>query len=396
VLVPTITAHDRHACGYDSPSAGALAQRGVATQPTPSEAQVLAAVGGVIEPELGRPIGELGMLQGVLVRPDWVQVSLALVVAGHPQGERIRQDVTHAVRALGVDKVILDLPAMNDRDRARLRRQLQGERPQPSAVFGDSRVLAVASGKGGVGKSSIATNLAVAIALRGRRVALLDADVWGFSIPRMMGIRRGPVIIDGLFVPLLAHGVRVVSVGMLTEESAPVIWRGPMLHKMLEQFVTDVFWDGPDVLVVDMPPGTGDVSLTVAQLLPDAEVVIVTTPQAAAQRVAQRAAYMAREVKLRVVGVLENMSWFTGNDGERYELFGAGGGEMLAHELGVPLLGQIALVPAVREGADQGEPVVVRQPDGEASRAIDAAAGRLLDLSPGRIRHPQLRITTAS
>jgi ATP-binding protein involved in chromosome partitioning len=190
--------------------------------------------------------------------------------------------------------------------------------------------------------------------------------------------------------------VRVVSVGMLTEESAPVIWRGPMLHKMLEQFVTDVFWDGPDVLVVDMPPGTGDVSLTVAQLLPDAEVVIVTTPQAAAQRVAQRAAYMAREVKLRVVGVLENMSWFTGNDGERYELFGAGGGEMLAHELGVPLLGQVPLVPAVREGADQGEPVVVRQPDGEASRAIDAAADRLLDLSPGRIRHPQLRITTAS
>jgi ATP-binding protein involved in chromosome partitioning len=210
----------------------------------------------------------------------------------------------------------------------------------------------------------------------------------------MMGIHRGPVIIDGLFVPPLAHGVRVVSVGMLTEESAPVIWRGPMLHKMLEQFVTDVFWDGPDVLVVDMPPGTGDVSLSVARLLPDAEVVIVTTPQAAAQRVAQRAAYMAREVKLRVAGVIENMSWFTGHDGESYELFGAGGGDLLARELDVPLLGQIPLVPAVREGADQGEPVVVREPDGEASRTLDAAAVRLLELSPGRIRHPQLRITS--
>jgi ATP-binding protein involved in chromosome partitioning len=357
---------------------------------------VLAAVGGVTEPELGLPIGDLGMVQGVLVRPGRVQVSLALAVAGHPQDERIQQDINHAVRALGVDDVVLDVAAMNDRDRARLRRQLQGERPEPSAVFGDTRVYAVASGKGGVGKSSIATNLAVLMARRGHRVALLDADVWGFSVPRMMGIRRGPVIIDGLFVPVVAHGVRVVSVGMLTEESAPVIWRGPMLHKMLEQFITDVFWDSPDVLVIDMPPGTGDVSLSVARLLPDAQIVIVTTPQPAAQRVAQRAAYMARQVKLRVVGVLENMSWFTSNDGERHELFGAGGGEMLAHELGVALLGQIPLVPAVREGADQGEPVVVRRPDSEASRAVDAAAVRLLDLSPGRIRHPQLRITTAS
>jgi ATP-binding protein involved in chromosome partitioning len=357
---------------------------------------VLAAIGEVIEPELGRPISDLGMVQGVLVRPGRAQVSLALAVAGHPQGERIRHDVTDAVRALGVGEVVLDLVAMNDHERARLRRRLQGERTDAAAPFRDTRIYAVASGKGGVGKSSIATNLAVAMARRGQRVALLDADVWGFSIPRMMGISRRPVIIDGLLVPLLAHGVRVASVGMLTEESAPVIWRGPMLHKMLEQFVTDVFWDAPDVLVVDMPPGTGDVSLSVARFLPDAEVVIVTTPQPVAQRVAQRAAYMAREVKLRVAGVLENMSWFTGDDGERYELFGAGGGEILAQELGVPLLGQIALVPALREGADRGEPVVVRQPDGEVSRAIDAAAGRLLDLSPGRIRHPQLRITTAS
>jgi ATP-binding protein involved in chromosome partitioning len=212
----------------------------------------------------------------------------------------------------------------------------------------------------------------------------------------MMGISRGPIIVDGLLVPLVAHGVRVMSVGLLTEESAPVIWRGPMLHKMLEQFVADVFWDRPDVLVVDMPPGTGDVSLTLARLLPDAEIVIVTTPQPAAQRVAQRAAYMARQVKLRVAGVVENMSWFTSNDGERHELFGAGGGSLLARELDVPLLGQIALIPALREGADRGQPIVVRDPASEASRALDQIAGRLLELAPGRIRHPALRITTTT
>jgi ATP-binding protein involved in chromosome partitioning len=371
------------------------------TQPThshPSEAEVLAALDAVIEPELGRPITELGMVQGVVVRPERVQVSLALVVAGHPQAESIGRDVTDAVRALAAGdgcEVVLDVVAMNDHDRAHLRRTLQGERPEPSTVFSGIRSYAIASGKGGVGKSSIATNLAIALAQRGERVALLDADVWGFSVPRMMGVRRGPVIVDGLLVPVLAHGVRVVSVGMLTEESAPVIWRGPMLHKMLEQFVADVFWDEPDVLIVDMPPGTGDVSLTVARLLPDAEVVVVTTPQPAAQRVAQRAAYMAREVKLRVAGVIENMSWFSGHDGVRYELFGAGGGELLAKELDVPLLGRVPLVPALREGADQGEPVILGEPGGEAARALDTVAGALLDQSPARIRHPQLRITTA-
>jgi ATP-binding protein involved in chromosome partitioning len=354
----------------------------------------------VIEPELDRPITDLGMVQGVVVRPGRVQVSLALVIADHPQAERIRRDVTDAVRATASlgndDEVVLDVVAMNDHDRARLRRTLRGERPEPSTVFSGIRTYAIASGKGGVGKSSLATNLAIALAQRGERVALLDADVWGFSVPRMMGVRRGPVILDGLLVPVLAHGVRVVSVGMLTEESAPVIWRGPMLHKMLEQFVADVFWDEPGVLVVDMPPGTGDVSLTVARLLPDAEVVVVTTPQPAAQRVAQRAAYMAREVKLGIAGVVENMSWFTGNDGVRYELFGAGGGELLARELDVPLLGRVPLVPALREGADQGEPVVVGEPGGEAARALDAVAGALLDRSPARVHHPQLRIVSAS
>lgn len=360
----------------------------------PSDDAVLAAVGAVVEPELGRTLAELAMVRGVLVRPGRVEVSLALAVAGHPEAESIRRDVAESVYALGAEDVVVDVTAMNDRDRAQLRRLLQGERPDPLTVFDRTRVFAIASGKGGVGKSSVASSLAVAMARRGRRVALMDADVWGFSVPRMMGVGRGPIIVDGLLVPLVAHGVRVMSVGLLTEESAPVIWRGPMLHKMLEQFVTDVFWDNPDVLVVDMPPGTGDVSLSLSRLLPDASIVILTTPQPAAQRVAQRAAYMAQQVKLPVVGVVENMSWFTGNDGERYELFGAGGGAQLARELGVPLLGQVPFVPAVREGADQGEPVVVREPTSAAARAIDEVAGRLLALTPRRIRSPQLRVTT--
>jgi len=357
---------------------------------------VLAALESVLEPQLQRPVTELGMVRGVVVRPGRVQVTLALVVAGHPDGPQLRADVAGAVGALGVAQVDVDVTSMNDDDRARLRRQLQGERSSPPSALEGARIFAVASGKGGVGKSSIATNLAVAMARRGLRVAVLDADVWGFSTPRMLGVDRGPMIVDSLLVPPRAHGVRLASVGLLTDESAPVVWRGPMLHKMIEQFVHDVFWDDPDVLLVDMPPGTGDVALSLADLLPDAEAVIVTTPQAAAQRVAQRAGVAARQIKLRLAGVIENMSWFTGNDGQRYELFGAGGGELLARELGVELLGQVPLVPSLREGADLGRPVVVHEPGSEASRALDALATRLLDLPAPRLRRPQLRITAAT
>jgi ATP-binding protein involved in chromosome partitioning len=353
---------------------------------------VFDALASVVDPELGRSLTGCGMVRGVLVRPGRVDVALALAVSAHPRSEDIRGAVAEAVTALGVPHVVVDITAMNAEDRARLRRHLQGER-EPATVFANTRIFAVASGKGGVGKSSIAANLAVCMARQGRRVGLMDADVWGFSIPRMMGIGQSPVIIDGLLVPVAAHGVRVMSVGMLTEESAPVIWRGPMLHKMLEQFVTDVFWDRPEILVVDMPPGTGDISLSISRLLPDASMVIVTTPQPAAQRVAQRAAYMARQVKLPVAGVIENMSWFTSNDGERHELFGAGGGALLASELGVELLGQIALVPAIREGADRGVPVVVQDLASEAAQSLDAIAGRLADLAPTRLRLPQLRVT---
>jgi ATP-binding protein involved in chromosome partitioning len=246
-----------------------------------------------------------------------------------------------------------------------------------------------------VGKSTVAANLAVAFAAGGRRVALLDADVWGFSIPRLLGVTRPPLVLDSLLVPVPAYGVDVVSVGLLTEETSPVIWRGPMLHKMLEQFVADVYWDEPEILVVDMPPGTGDVALSISRLLPDSELIVVTTPQATAYRVAQRAAAMARKVGLRVAGVVENMSWFTAPDGARHELWGRGGGEVLAAELDVSLLGQIPFDPVLRESGDAGVPVTVADPHSAAAQAIDSVAAQLIERRPTRIRRPELRVTQA-
>ncbi|MCB0978199.1 MAG: Mrp/NBP35 family ATP-binding protein, partial [Acidimicrobiales bacterium] len=245
--------------------------------------------------------------------------------------------------------------------------------------------LLIASGKGGVGKSSVTTNLAVALAARGKAVGVVDADVWGFSIPRMLGVDKEPSVIDSMLVPPTAHGVRCISMGFFAEEDQAVIWRGPMLHKALEQFLTDVFWDEPDFLLVDLPPGTGDVSLSLSQYLPRSEVYIVTTPQVAAQRVAQRAAAMAEKVKLEVKGVIENMSWFTGDDGKRYEIFGSGGGQELADKVGAPLLGQIPLRVDLREGSDTGQPVTAVEPDSEVGRAFAALAERIdVELAPTR------------
>jgi ATP-binding protein involved in chromosome partitioning len=288
--------------------------------------------------------------------------------------------------------VRVDFSHFGEEERRALRHRLQGTRPStPAEAFARSRVIAISSGKGGVGKSSVSANLAVALAGRGKRVALIDADVYGFSIPRMLGIDRRPAIVDNLVIPPKAHGVAVISVAFFaTDEQTPIIWRGPMLHKALEQFIADVHWGDPEVLLVDMPPGTGDVALTMAQFLPNSEVVVVTTPQAAAQKVAQRAAYMARKVNLHVTGVIENMSWFTGNDGERYELFGSGGGTLLAEQLRVPLLGQIPLAPALREGGDEGRPVVSAEPGSEAALAIQEIAERVIQLRPRRTPLPLL------
>lgn len=366
----------------------------MSTTGTVTEAEVEDTLSSVEDPELHRPITELDMVRGVVVRPDEVHVSIALTVPGCPLKAKIDADVTAAIRTLGVERVFVEFTTMTDEERAALRERLHGSAPASVGdAFAGSRVIAVASGKGGVGKSSVSTNLAIALATRGKLVAIIDADVYGFSIPRMIGIDRKPVIIDRMIVPPEAHGVKVISIGMFASENNPVIWRGPMLHKALTQFVTDVYWDAPDIVIIDMPPGTGDVSLTMAQFLPATEVVVVTTPQPAAQRVAQRAAYMAQKVNLTVSGVVENMSWFTGRDGYRYDIFGSGGGELLAKELGVPLLGQIPLAPDLREGSDRGAPIVAAAPDSEPARAIDAVARSLLEIGPRRIRLPVLNVS---
>jgi ATP-binding protein involved in chromosome partitioning len=254
--------------------------------------------------------------------------------------------------------------------------------------------MLIASGKGGVGKSSVTANLAIALANTGASVAVVDADVYGFSIPRMLGVAQAPTVIDDMIIPPEVHGVRCISMGFFAGEEQPVIWRGPMLHKALEQFLTDVFWDDPDYLLVDLPPGTGDISLSLAQFLPRAEAYIVTTPNPAAQKVAQRSAFMFQQdqINIDVRGVIENMAWFVGDDQKRYPLFGAGGGADLAERLGVPLLGQVPLTMAVREGSDQGRPVVAHEPDDEASRVFVQMAEWVAAHAPSKRGHPELKI----
>ncbi|HEX6421396.1 MAG TPA: Mrp/NBP35 family ATP-binding protein [Acidimicrobiales bacterium] len=376
-----------------------------------SEDQVLEALRPVEDPELHRSIVDLDMVRRIAVDGEQVGVTVALTVAGCPLRAEITNRVTSAVRALdGVATVDLDFTVMTDEERAALRTRLHGD---PAATAGThqahghaegraipfadpgskTRVLLIASGKGGVGKSSVTTNLSVALARQGRSVAVVDADVWGFSIPRMLGVEHPPVVIDQMLVPPESHGVRCISMGFFAAEDQPVIWRGPMLHKALEQFLTDVYWDDPDYLVIDLPPGTGDISLSLSQFLPRAEVYVVTTPQPAAQRVAQRAAFMAQKVNLEVKGVLENMSWFTGDDGKRYELFGAGGGAELAARLDVPLLGQVPLVPELRAGSDSGAPIVTTDPGGEAAQVFGRIAETIdVELAPRRVYHSELRI----
>jgi ATP-binding protein involved in chromosome partitioning len=376
-----------------------------------TEAQVLEALRPVQDPELHRSIVDLDMVRSIAVAGPQVAVTVALTVEGCPLRSEITRRVDTAVTALdGVDAVDLDFTVMTDDERAALRTKLHGD---PAATAGSqpahghaegraipfadpdskTRVLLIASGKGGVGKSSVTTNLSVALAARGHDVAVVDADVWGFSIPRMLGVDHPPVVIDQMLVPPESYGVRCISMGFFAQEDQPVIWRGPMLHKALEQFLTDVFWDEPDFLLVDLPPGTGDISISLAQFLPRAEVYVVTTPQPAAQRVAQRAAFMAQKVNLEVRGVIENMSWFTGDDGKRYELFGAGGGDELATRLGVPMVGQVPLVPELRAGSDSGQPIVAVEPESEAAEVFGHIAETIdVELAPKRIYRSELRI----
>lgn len=368
---------------------------------TITEEQVIEALRPVEDPELHRSIVDLGMVKTVAIAGDAVDILIALTVAGCPLKAEITNRVSSAVADLGASPTV-DFTVMTDEERANVRQMLHGD---PAATAGNNpahghaegrdipfadpdnrtRVMLIASGKGGVGKSSVTTNLAIALANRGKKVGLIDADVWGFSIPRMLGIEHPPVVIDDMLVPPDTHGVRAISMGFFAEEDQPVIWRGPMLHKALEQFLTDVFWDEPDYLLIDLPPGTGDISLSLAQFLPRAEMYVVTTPQPAAQRVAQRAAFMAEKVEMKVRGVIENMSHFTGDDGKRYYLFGAGGGQDLAERLEVPLVGQVPLIPELREGSDSGKPIVAMAPESEAGVVFAQMAEKIdVEMAPKR------------
>lgn len=373
----------------------------------PSDSDILDALAGVVDPDLDRSIVDLGMVRRAVEKRGNVDLEIALPVDNEGDTE-LQTAIHHALGSLrGVKKINARFSPMTEDEQRAVGERLRphggdghGEGEHAGHAHGRTnpftdartRVIAIASGKGGVGKSSVTTNLAVALAQRGKKVACLDADVWGFSMPRMLGINRPPALVGELIVPPRAHGVRVISMGFFTDEDQPVIWRGPMLHKALEQFLTDVWWGEPDFLVIDMPPGTGDISLSMAQFLPRAEVIVVTTPQMAAQRVAQRAAGMADKVRLSVVGVVENMSWFLGDDGTRYEIFGSGGGGRLADQLGVPLLGQVPLVPELREGGDEGRPIVVAEPEGEAASVFGAIADRVVAMGPRKIFNPELKI----
>jgi ATP-binding protein involved in chromosome partitioning len=342
-------------------------------QPTPE--QITEALNRVIDPELRKPVTELGMVRGVDVQGDHIAVTIALTVPGCPLRSSFEEQVQRELLPLpGVESVSLGFDVMSPEEKAALTTRLRGgvaPRTKGISLDRSTRVIAVASGKGGVGKSTLTANLAAAFSRLGHRTGVLDADVYGHSIPHMLGVHQRPVVVDRMIVPPVRDELKLMSIGFFLDDNAPVMWRGPMLHKALEQFLSDVHWGELDTLVVDMPPGTGDVSISLGQLLPRAEVLVVTTPQPAAQQVAVRAAQMAEKTNMRLIGAVENMSFLAGT-GE--ELFGSGGGEALAHEIGVPLLGRIPLDPALREAADRGEPLVWEQPDAASSREISALA----------------------
>ncbi len=360
---------------------------------------------GVEDPEIKKPITELGMVRDVVIGPDGrVVVGVFLTVSGCPLKETITREVTAAVTTLdGVTSVLVELDVMSDEQRKGLREQLrggQGEREVPFANPGSlTRVYCIASGKGGVGKSSVTVNLAAAMAADGLRVGVVDADVYGFSIPRMLGVEQRPTQVDEMIQPPRAHGVKVISIGMFVPNNQPVVWRGPMLHRALQQFLSDVFWGDLDVLLLDLPPGTGDIAISTAQLVPSAEILVVTTPQRAAAEVAERAGSIALQTHQHIVGVVENMSWLEQPDGSRTELFGSGGGQAVADSLTrsmgapVPLLAQVPIDVLLRESGDNGTPVVLSHPDSAAAVALRAVArtlsrrarglaGRSLGLTP--------------
>jgi ATP-binding protein involved in chromosome partitioning len=363
----------------------------------PSRDAILKALEAVIDPELRQDIVTLGMVRSVEASPDGrVAVTVSLTTPGCPIRTHFQTAVVQAVGALeGVSGVDVAFDVLSDAEKGALQRKLgRGGLPE-GALAQVSNVVCVGSGKGGVGKSTVTANLAAALAAEGKRVGVLDADVWGYSIPRMFGVGgRPPVSPQRKIVPLEAHGVKVMSIGFFVEEDSAVVWRGPMLHKALTQFLEDVDWGVLDFLLVDLPPGTGDVSMTLAQLLPQARFLIVTTPQPTAQKVARRSAEMAHKVNLDIAGVVENMAGFVTPDGERYPIFGEGGGQELADELDVPLLGKVPLTMPLRAQADAGLPLVLTDPDDPAAQAVRQAARGLVAMFP--VELPILQVTAAA
>lgn len=357
-----------------------------------TENDVLKVLETVEDPELHKSIVECNMVKEVNINKKNISLLIALTIPGCPLKDEITNRITEAIESNGWKLEDLTFTSMTDEERSELSTKLNQSKPSNNPFTNsNTRILVIASGKGGVGKSSITTNLATALALEGKKVGVLDADVWGFSIPRMIGVDHPPTVIDELVVPPISHGVQVISMGFFAREDQPVMWRGPMLHKALEQFLTDVMWDELDYLLIDMPPGTGDVSLSIAEFLPKAEFIVVTTPQPVAQKVAQRAAYMAEKVNLPLLGVIENMSAFTVEDGTEYKLFGEGGGELLAKETNTEFLGQVAFDTQLREGADIGVPIVISEPSSQSSTAISKIASKIMnELKPTRKSHPEL------
>jgi ATP-binding protein involved in chromosome partitioning len=376
------------------------------TSPLPTTEQVTSALAGVNDPEIGRPITELGMVKSVSVGADGlVDVSVYLTVAGCPMRDTITSRVTDAVTALpGVSGARVTLDVMSEEQRKAMQTQLRGGRPEPVIPFAQpaslTKVLAVASGKGGVGKSSVTVNLATALAAAGHKVGVIDADIYGHSVPRMLGVTGRPTPVENMIMPPSSHDVKVISMGMFTKGNTPIVWRGPMLHRAMQQFLADVFWGDLDYLMLDLPPGTGDIAISLAQLLPNAELLVVTTPQLAAAEVAERAGAIVTQTRQRITGVIENMSYLVcPHCGEQMDVFGSGGGEAVAATLSqltgttVPLLGQVPLDTRLREGGDNGTPLVLDDPSSPAAlqlvKIADALssrgrglAGRMLNLTP--------------
>jgi ATP-binding protein involved in chromosome partitioning len=377
-----------------------------ALSPPPTTEQVTAALATVNDPEIRRPITDLGMVKGIEVTPSGeVRVDVYLTVAGCPLRDTITKDVTAAVSGVsGVTRVDVRLDVMSEEQRRELQNRLRGGRTERAVPFSEpsslTRVFAVASGKGGVGKSSVTVNLAAALAAMGQKVGVLDADIYGHSVPRMLGVTGLPTQVEQMIMPPSAHGIRVISIGMFTTGNAPVVWRGPMLHRAVQQFLADVYWGDLDVLLMDLPPGTGDVAISVAQLVPTAELLVVTTPQLASSEVAERAGAIAVQTHQRIAGVIENMSGFAcPHCGEVADVFGSGGGQAVADALTratgtqVPMLGQVPIDIRLRQGGDEGVPLVLSDPDSAAARQLTAVAmtlanrarglaGRHLGLSP--------------